>query len=227
MRMTVTQYAAWGLDEDQLIFGFSTGERFTGVLTRIKARQLPLGYGYGITMKTNSSILLGSALILALGLTGCGPSNKSADAGSSAAAAPAVATASSPAKPATGRAIAITANDAMKFNRTELHAKPGEALAVTLTNEGTVPKFSMGHNWVLLATGTDLDAFASEAATAAATEYVPASFKAQVLASTKLLGPKESDTVLFYAPKTPGHYPFLCAFPGHMQVGMKGELIVE
>jgi azurin len=115
----------------------------------------------------------------------------------------------------------------MKFNVTEIHAKPGEALAVTLTNEGTIPKFSMGHNWVLLTAGADLNAFTSEAATAAATDYVPASLANEVLAATKLLGPKQSDTVLFYAPKTPGRYPFLCAFPGHMQVGMKGDLIVE
>jgi len=115
----------------------------------------------------------------------------------------------------------------MKFNLVEIRAKPGEALAVTLTNEGTVPKFSMGHNWVLVAAGVDLNAFAGDAAMAAATEYVPTSFKDQVLASTKLLGPKESDTALFYAPKQPGHYVFFCSFPGHMQVGMKGELIVE
>lgn len=178
-------------------------------------------------MKTNSCILVSSALVLVLGLAGCGQSDKSADTASAASAAPVTAAASSSVKPADGRAVAITANDTMKFNITEIHAKPGEALAVTLTNEGTVPKFSMGHNWVLLAAGTDLNAFASEAATAAATEYVPPSFKDRVLASTKLLGPKESDTALFYAPKTPGRYPFLCAFPGHMQVGMKGELIVE
>jgi azurin len=175
-------------------------------------------------MKTNSYILLVGGLILALGLTGCGPSDKRADTGPAASAA---ATASNPAKPATGRAIAITANDTMKFNLTEIHAKPGEALAVTLTNEGTVPKFSMGHNWVLLTASADLNAFASEAATAAATEYVPASLANEVLAATKLLGPKESDTVRFYAPKAPGRDPFICAFPGHMQVGMKGDLIVE
>ena len=115
----------------------------------------------------------------------------------------------------------------MKFNVTEIHAKPGEALAVTLTNEGTIPKFSMGHNWVLLTAGADLNSSKREPSTAAATEYVPASLANEVLASTKLLGPKQSDTVLFYAPKTPGRYPFLCAFPGHMQVGMKGDLIVE
>jgi azurin len=177
-------------------------------------------------MKTTSRIFFGTAAIAALALAGCGRSQPAADTASTAAPA---AEANSPAaaKPATGRAIAITANDTMKFNITEIHAKPGEALAVTLTNEGTVPKFSMGHNWVLLTAGTDLMAFAGEAATAAATEYVPVSFKDRVLASTKLLGPKESATALFYAPTKPGRYPFLCAFPGHMQVGMKGELIVE
>lgn len=176
-------------------------------------------------MKTNLRPLLGSSLLAALVFTGCSKSEKAADpATTPPAPTPRAASAS---KPATGRAIAFTANDTMKFNLTEIRAKPGEALAVTLTNQGTVPKFSMGHNWVLLAEGTDLNAFAAEATTAATTEYIPASFKDRVLASTKLLGPKESETVLFYAPTKPGHYPFLCAFPGHMQVGMKGELIVE
>ncbi len=177
-------------------------------------------------MKITSHSVLGGALLAALALSGCGKSERTPEA-ANAAAAPAAASAPAADKPATGRAIALTANDTMKFNTTELHATPGEALAVTLTNEGTVPKFSMGHNWVLLTEGTDLTAFAADAGTAAATNYIPATFKDRVLASTKLLGPKESDTVLFYAPKKPGHYPFLCAFPGHMQVGMKGELIVE
>jgi azurin len=175
-------------------------------------------------MKTYSYLSLGSALMALLMMTGCGQSEKNAEPASAVStptSAPAVR------KPATGRVIAITANDTMKFNVTEIHAKPGEALAVTLVNEGTLPKFSMGHNWVLLATGVDLNAFASDAASAPTTEYVPASFKASILASTKLLGPKESDTAVFNAPQKPGRYPFLCSFPGHFQVGMKGELVVE
>jgi azurin len=172
-------------------------------------------------MKTNSCFLLGGALLLALSLTGCGPSKNAAEPPAAAAAN------SSAAKPASGRAIAITANDTMKFNVTEIHASPGEALAITLTNQGTIPKFSMGHDWVLLTAETDLNEFASEASTAAATDYIPASMKSHVLAATKLLGPKESDTVVFHAPTKPGSYPFICAFPGHLQVGMKGHLIVE
>ena len=177
-------------------------------------------------MKSNLVLFLGSALAAGLTLSGCGQSEKTtAPAPASAETQPTPAPAAE--KPTTGRAVAITAGDAMKFDVAEIHAKPGEALAVTLSNQGTIPKFSMGHNWVLLAADVDLNAFTTAAAESPTTEYVPASFRDRVLASTKLLGPKESDTALFYAPKTPGHYPFLCAFPGHFQVGMKGELIVE
>jgi uncharacterized cupredoxin-like copper-binding protein len=32
--------------------------------------------------------------------------------------------------------------------------------------------------------------------------------------------------VTFTAPTTPGRYEFVCSFPGHYQVGMRGVLIV-
>ena len=168
--------------------------------------------------------LLPLPCLVALGflvLAGCGRSEKTA---ASSAAASGTAAASAPAG---GRAIEITGNDTMKFNLTEIRAKPGEALEVTLVNVGTMPKFSMGHNWVLLAAGVDAMAYANAAATAAKTEYLPEAYKDRVIAATKLLGPKERDTVRFKAPDQPGRYTFICSFPGHFQVGMKGELIVE
>lgn len=175
-------------------------------------------------MKIHPRILsLASVALMAFFLSACGKSEQAA----STAAAPNAAQPAATNAPKEGRVIEITANDAMKFNRVEIRATPGEALAVTLKNEGTMPKFSMGHNWVLLAGGVDLTAFANDASTAAKTDYLPASYKDRILAATKLLGPKESDTVLFYAPKEPGRYAFVCSFPGHFQVGMKGELIVE
>lgn len=174
-------------------------------------------------MKTNPRI---SCFIIpalaALLLSGCGKSENPAATAAAPAASPA---ANAPAQKA--RAIEITANDSMKFDVLEIRAKPGEALSVTLTNMGTMPKFSMGHNWVLLAAGVKVEVFANDASTAAKTDFVPAAYKDRILAATKLLGPKQSDTVVFNAPAQPGRYPFLCSFPGHLQVGMKGELIVE
>lgn len=172
-------------------------------------------------MKTSRCISLTFAVAI-IALAGCGKQDAAAPAKTSAAA-----PAAAPNAPAEGRAINFTANDAMKFNMNEIHAAPGEALAVTMKNIGTTPKFSMGHNWVLLAAGVDVMAFANEASTAVVTDYVPASYRDRIIAHTKLLGPGESATVLFYAPKKPGSYTFLCSFPGHVQVGMKGVLIVE
>ena len=144
------------------------------------------------------------------------------------AAAPAAATATPTPVVHDGRAIEITGNDTMKFSIVEIKARPGEKLSVTLVNIGTTPKFSMGHNWLLLAPGVDIQPFLVKSAEAVTTDYVPlAAYPDKILAHTKLLGPKERDTATFTAPTTPGRYEFLCSFPGHFQVGMRGVLIVE
>jgi azurin len=130
------------------------------------------------------------------------------------------------AKGAAGRLIEMTGDDAMKFNVTTLTAKPGERLTVKLTNIGKMPKIASAHNFVLLAKGTDVPAFGNEAVMAAATEYIPAKFKAAVLASTKLAGPGETVEVTFTAPTAPGVYQYICSFPGHYAI-MKGTLEVK
>ena len=114
----------------------------------------------------------------------------------------------------------------MKFSVTTIEAKAGEDLKVILTNAGTLPKEAMGHNWVLLTADADAAAFVAAAMTAKDTDYVPASLAGQVIAKTALLGPRKSDEVSFKAP-APGTYVFLCSFPAHFMVGMKGTLIVK
>jgi azurin len=131
------------------------------------------------------------------------------------------------AAPAAGRLIELTGNDQMKYNLATIAAKPGEALHVRIKSIGTIPKAAMGHNFVLLAKGTDPKAFTNAAANAYATGYIPPEFKAKVLASTTLVGPGESADVTFKAPTAPGTYTFLCSFPGHFLAGMKGTLVVK
>jgi len=115
----------------------------------------------------------------------------------------------------------------MKFNTTQIYARPGETLAITLTNKGAVPKAAMAHNLVVLKPGVDVIALATSGMTSPQTAYIPAGANDQVLGATKLLGPNESDTVTLKVPNAPGHYPYFCSFPGHVMAGMKGELIVE
>ena len=170
-----------------------------------------------------------SALLIATLGVGCSAPPATETPASSTPAGTASTTASAPAATVhDGRAIEITGNDTMKFSVTEITATPGEKLSVTLVNIGTTPKFSMGHNWLLLASGVDIQPFLVAAAEAVTTDYVPRATQGdKVLAATKLLGPKERDTVTFTAPTTPGRYEFICSFPGHYQVGMRGVLIVQ
>lgn len=151
----------------------------------------------------------------------------SSSATAAASTAPGAATAPAAAKSGEARTVEITGNDQMKFSVTTIEAKAGEQLKVVLKNVGTLPKEAMGHNWVLLKKGSDVMAFANAAVAAKASDYVPENLKGQVVAHTKLLGPKQEDAVTFTVPSEPGDYPFLCSFPAHAVVGMKGVLTVK
>lgn len=113
----------------------------------------------------------------------------------------------------------------MQFDVKEIKVKAGQKVKLTLTHSGKLAKTAMGHNFVLLKTGTDIAAFASKAAAARETEYIPKSDEASIIAHTKLVGGGESDTIEFTAPKK-GTYTYICSFPGHYAL-MKGTFIVE
>lgn len=120
------------------------------------------------------------------------------------------------------RTIILNSNDQMKFDKTEIRVKAGEKIKLTLNHTGKLPKTAMGHNFVLLAKGTDIAKFATAAMDSKATQYIPAK---GVLAHTKLIGGGESTTIEFTVPAK-GVYDFICSFPGHYAM-MKGKFIVE
>jgi azurin len=126
--------------------------------------------------------------------------------------------------------VTIQADDKMRYDVTAFDASPGQKIAVTIKNIGTTPKFSMGHNFVLLDriinTGNIQSAFLDKASTEASHDYVPPGAK-EVLAHSKLLGPEESEVVTFNAPYIPGEYLYVCSFPGHYSQGTKGVMTVK
>jgi azurin len=126
-----------------------------------------------------------------------------------------------------GRTVDLTAGDTMKYDVTSIQAKPGERLHVVLKSTGTAPKIAMAHNFVLLKEGTSPVEFNNAAMNARDTDFIPPAMKDKVIANTGLAGPGETVDVTFTAPTKPGTYTYLCSFPGHYQVGMKGELIVK
>ena len=125
------------------------------------------------------------------------------------------------------RTIAIKATDDMKFSVTEIVAKRGEKLRIVLSSRGTMPKIAMAHNVVVLAKGTDTDAFANASAMAAKSGYIAPALTSKVLAATKLAGNGETVEVVFDAPTAPGRYDYICSFPGHYLGGMRGVLVVK
>jgi azurin len=123
--------------------------------------------------------------------------------------------------------IEISGNDSMKFNVTSFAVKPGEVVQVWLSNVGSLPKTVMGHNWVLLKAGADAAAYAAAAANAKDEDYEPKALAGEVIATIGLLGARQNGQVTFTAPSVAGAYTYLCSFPGHFQVGMRGTMTVK
>ena len=134
----------------------------------------------------------------------------------------------SAAKDKASQEVVISGNDTMQFDVKNFEVKAGSKVKVTLKNVGKIPKIAMGHNLVVLKKGITAVAFGQKAlgAGANATNALPESLKGDVIAATKLLGPAESDSIEFTAPKEPGSYEYVCTFPGHFAL-MRGTMTVK
>jgi len=119
--------------------------------------------------------------------------------------------------------LVLNSNDQMLFDKSVLKAKAGEEVNLLLNHTGQIGKEFMGHNFVLLKNGVDVDDFAQAAMLAKESEYIPAGD--DTIAYTSMIGGGESDQISFTVDQ-PGTYVFLCTFPGHYQI-MRGEFIVE
>ena len=117
--------------------------------------------------------------------------------------------------------IVLNSNDQMQFDLEEIRVKAGVTIELTLNHTGELPKETMGHNFVLLAPGTDIATYAGKAFGAKDNDYVPEGD--ETIAYTKMLGGGESDTITFTAPAA-GEYDFICSFPGHFGL-MYGKFI--
>ncbi|QED39042.1 azurin [Antarcticibacterium arcticum] len=120
--------------------------------------------------------------------------------------------------------ISLTGDDQMRFNKKEIRVRAGQTVKLTLEHVGKMEKNVMGHNFVLLSQGTDINQFGQQAVQAANNDYIPQG-SSNVIAHTKMIGGGESVTIEFEAPAA-GTYDFICSFPGHYAV-MRGKFIVE
>jgi azurin len=118
--------------------------------------------------------------------------------------------------------VTIKASDDLKYDVTEIKAKAGTKVKITITNVGV--NAAMLHNVVVLKSTADVNAFGMAAMTAGeAKHYIPES--GDIIAHTEMAKPGESKSIEFTAPAA-GDYPYVCSFPGHYAI-MKGVLKVS
>ncbi|PRD27889.1 UNVERIFIED_CONTAM: pacS [Trichonephila clavipes] len=117
--------------------------------------------------------------------------------------------------------LTISGGDDMKFDKTELKVKEGQTVKLILKHTGKAPIEAMGHNVVILAQGTDFNAFANAAINAKDNDYIPKEMEKAVITKTDMIGGGQTTEITFTAPAK-GSYDFLCSFPGHY-IYMKGD----
>lgn len=111
----------------------------------------------------------------------------------------------------------------MSYDKETVVVKAGKPVEFLLENSDLMP-----HNFVIAQPGSmeEIGLLAESSAQQpgfAARQYVPESGK--VLASSRLLQPRDSQKLSFTAPAQPGVYPYVCTYPGHWR-RMYGALYV-
>ena len=119
--------------------------------------------------------------------------------------------------------VILNSFDNMIYDKNKIEVNSGKNIILTLNHKGKVSKEFMGHNFVLLKKGVNVDEYAKKAVLAKSNDYIPDSDEA--IAYTEMLGGGESTTISFLAPEA-GIYTYICSFPGHYMM-MRGELIVK
>lgn len=150
------------------------------------------------------------ALLVALGLIGCGGADSSPDETAQ-----------------VDRTVTLHPKDnLLKYRETEFTVAPGQT--VKLVFENTATSESMLHNVVVLTEGPRKELLwrVGEAGVEAGPEsdYVPED--PAILAYTPMAEPGETVSVTFTVPEETGEYGYLCTFPGHY-VTMYGTMRVR
>ena len=85
-----------------------------------------------------------------------------------------------------GNTIILNSNDAMLFDKKVIKVSSGEQVTLTLNHVGKIAKDFMGHNFVLLKKGVDVDDFGQRAILARDNDYIPEGD--DIIVTTKMLG---------------------------------------
>jgi azurin len=125
------------------------------------------------------------------------------------------------------RTVEISAGDNMKYSVPRIQVRRGETLRIVLSVVSKFPKKTMAHNVVVLAKGASAAKVNAAAAKAREQDFIPPDHTSDIVAHTGLAGAGETVDVTFTVPDETGNHEFICTFPGHYRLGMKGTLVVK
>jgi len=123
--------------------------------------------------------------------------------------------------------VTVDSTDQMSFGTKAIEIdKSCKTFTVELTHSGSLPKNVMGHNLVI-SKEADMQPIATAGLAAGIDKnYLPEG-DARIIAHTKIIGAKETDSLTFDVAKiADGGYGFFCSFPGHISM-MKGTITVK
>lgn len=122
----------------------------------------------------------------------------------------------------------LTVDEHFAFSPATLRCPSGTPVRLRIRHRLPASGPDFPHTTVLLKSGVNLDAFGNAAVEAQAeNNYVPASFRDQVIATSPIVHSGEQTELVFQSPAQPGPYPIVCSFPGHCLLGMRAVLNVQ
>ena len=124
--------------------------------------------------------------------------------------------------------VTVDSTDQMSYNTKEIVIdKSCKTFTVELTHSGSLPKNVMGHNLVI-SKEADMQPIATDGLAAGIDKNYLKDGDARVIAHTKIIGAKETDSLTFDVSKLNAaeKYGFFCSFPGHISM-MKGTITVK
>jgi azurin len=123
-----------------------------------------------------------------------------------------------------GQPVSIgTKGGEWQFDTDTLEVAAGQDIVLTFHNNAK----TTAHNWVLVSGGDDVATAVNTAGEQAGEAAGYISDDARIIArTTGLVKGGQTESVAFTAPAA-GTYTYLCTFPGHLELGMKGVLTVK
>ena len=124
--------------------------------------------------------------------------------------------------------VTVDSTDQMSFSTKAIEIdKSCKTFTVELTHSGNLPKNVMGHNLVI-SKEADMQPIATDGLSAGIDKDYLKEGDARIIAHTKVIGAKETDSVTFDVSKLDANekYGFFCSFPGHISM-MKGTVTLK